>query len=490
MKRAFVLNLVFLLSINLVVKPLYLFGVDRGIQNLASAAEYGLYFELFNFTFLFQILNDFGIQYYNNRHIAQHPYLLDKYFPYLLGAKFLLAGVFLFAILVFGALAGYLAAFPWMLAPIAGIHILISLISYLRSNISGLGWYFTDSFLSVLDRLILLLGLGIPLWTGLLAGRSPVLLLVFGQLVSLTITATAALWLLKRKTGGIRLRWNPRLNLVVLKNSYPYAITVILMTIYTRLDAVMIGRMLPNGQEEAGWYAGAYRLLDAANMIGVLFAGLLLPMFSKLYKDKRGLKELSDLGIRIIWSGALCLSPALIAFRTPIMDALYVHTSEQSGAILGWLMLSFIPMSGGYIFGTLLLAAGHQKKLNWLYFVGVVINVLLNLILIPPYRAAGAALATFLTQGAVFAGLLVLCQSWQGFSISRAAGWRFIILGILSWLSAFYLKKAFFSDWSWLALGLAMLVGFTGVFLFQVIRVREVADWFSSNRLFSDRQRI
>ncbi len=489
MKRAFVLNLVFLLTINLIVKPLYLFGVDRGIQNLANTAEYGLYFELFNFTFLFQILNDFGIQYYNNRHIAQHPYLLGKYFPYLLGAKFLLAGLFLSAILVFGALAGYLAEFPWLLAPIAGIQILVSLISYLRSNISGLGWYFTDSFLSVLDRLILLLGLGIPLWTGMLAGRSPVQFLVFGQLISLAITAMVALWLLKTRTGGIRLRWNPQLNRVIFKNSYPYAITVILMTIYTRLDAVMIGRMLPNGQEEAGWYAGAYRLLDAANMIGVLFAGLLLPMFSKLYKDKKGLNELSDLGIRMIWSGVLCVSPALIAFRTPIMGALYVNTSEQSGAILGWLMLSFIPMSGGYIFGTLLIAAGHQKKLNRLYLLGVFINVVLNLILIPPYRAAGAALATFLTQGMVFSGLLILCQSWEGFSISRRAGWRFIVLGILSWLSASYLRTVF-PDWGWISLGLAVLIGFAGVFLFQVIQLREVSAWLSNNRLFSDRRGI
>ena len=487
MKRAFVLNLVFLLAINLVVKPLYLFGVDRGIQNLAHTADYGLYFELFNFTFLFQILNDFGIQYYNNRHISQHPYLLDKYFPYLLGAKLVLAGVFLIPILVFGALAGYLTQYPGLLAPIAGIHILVSLISYLRSNISGLGWYFTDSFLSVVDRLILLLGLGIPLWTGLLAGRPPVLLLVYGQLVSLAITATVALWLLKRKTGAVRFRWDPRLNLVVLKNSYPYAITVILMTIYTRLDAVLIGRILPNGQEEAGWYAGAYRLLDAANMIGVLFAGLLLPMFSKLYRDKKGLQELSDLGIRMIWSGVLCVSPVLVAFRTPIMEALYVNTSDQSGAILGWLMLSFIPMSGGYIFGTLLLATGHQKKLNWLYFMGVLINVILNLILIPHYRAAGAALATFLTQGVVFAGLLILCRSWEGFSISRAAGWRFIVLGALSWLSAFFLREAFFLDWSWPTMGLALLIGITGVFLFQVIRIRELAAWFSRNRLSSGR---
>ncbi len=483
MKKAFVLNLIFLITINLVIKTLYLFGVDRGVQNLAGTAGYGLYFELFNFTFLFQILNDLGIQYYNNRHISQHPYLLGKYFPHLLGAKVVLAGGFLLAVLGFGAMAGY----PWLLAPIAGIQILVSFISYLRSNISGLGWYFTDSILSVLDRLILVLGLGIPLWAGWLDGKSPVPVFIFSQLASLSITATVAFLLLKKKAAVIRLRWNPYLNLVVLKNSYPYALTVILMTIYTRLDAVMIGRMLPNGQEEAGWYAGAYRLLDAANMIGVLFAGLLLPMFSKLYKDKRGLKDLSDLGIRMIWSGVLCISPLVIAFRTPIMEALYVNTGGQSGAILGWLMLSFIPMSGGYIFGTLLLAAGRQKKLNWLYFLGVVINVLLNLILIPQFKAGGAALATFITQSLVFAGLLVLCHYWEGFSISWAAGWRFIALAILTWIAASHLYNAFFPEWGWPVMGLALLIGFGGVFILQVIRFREVAGWLAQNRLFADR---
>ena len=81
MKRTFILNLLFLIGINVLIKPLYLLGVERAVQNAATPAAYGIYFELFNFTFLFQILSDLGIQYFNSRHIAQHPFLLSKYFP-------------------------------------------------------------------------------------------------------------------------------------------------------------------------------------------------------------------------------------------------------------------------------------------------------------------------------------------------------------------------------------------------------------------------
>lgn len=51
MKREFVLNLVFLLLINILIKPLFIFGVDLGVQNRIGA-DYGLYFALLNLAYL------------------------------------------------------------------------------------------------------------------------------------------------------------------------------------------------------------------------------------------------------------------------------------------------------------------------------------------------------------------------------------------------------------------------------------------------------
>ena len=61
MKKTFFQNLLFLIFINLLVKPFYVLGVDRPVQNLVGHESYGLYFALFNFSFLFNIVLDIGI---------------------------------------------------------------------------------------------------------------------------------------------------------------------------------------------------------------------------------------------------------------------------------------------------------------------------------------------------------------------------------------------------------------------------------------------
>ena len=72
--------------------------------------------------------------------------------------------------------------------------------------------------------------------------------------------------------------------MAILKKSYPYAILTLLMASYNRFDAILLERLLPNGSQQAGIYAQAFRILDAAAMFALLFAGLLLPMFSKMIK--------------------------------------------------------------------------------------------------------------------------------------------------------------------------------------------------------------
>lgn len=56
------------------------------------------------------------------------------------------------------------------------------------------------------------------------------------------------------------------------------------MNMYTRVDAPLMERMLVDGREQTNIYASAFRLLEASNVIGYLFAGLLMPMYARLLK--------------------------------------------------------------------------------------------------------------------------------------------------------------------------------------------------------------
>ena len=76
--------------VNLLIKPFWVFGIDRTVQNKVGESEYGLYFAIFNFTYLFQILLDFGLQNYNNRQVASERTKINELLPTILAFKTIL----------------------------------------------------------------------------------------------------------------------------------------------------------------------------------------------------------------------------------------------------------------------------------------------------------------------------------------------------------------------------------------------------------------
>ncbi len=485
MNREFLINIVLLVSINLLIKPFYIFGIDRTVQNTVSDGEYGLYFSLFGFTFLFQIINDFGLQQFNNRNIAQHPFLLQKYFPRLLIIKILLNLIYLFVIFISAWIVGYeIEIFPLILY--IGINqILISLVLFLRSNITGLGLYRTDSLLSGLEKTFLILICAVLLWGDLFEQPFRIEWFIWAQTVSWSLTALVAFWVIRRSSGALhfsglgnlRKHFKPLFILAILKKSYPFALVILLMTIYTRIDSVMIERMLPDGKQEADVYAAAYRLLDAVNVVGVLFAGLLLPMFANLLKKKESVQSLVELSIKMIWAGAIPLAIATFFFKEEIMFWLYVKATPYYGQVLGYLILTFIAVCGIYIYSTLLTANASLKKMNWLFVISIILNVLLNYFLIKNFKASGAAVATLVTQFFVLFCKMILCKT----EINIHYKWRMVlqVLGFtvsIVFLS-FQLYHLPYPNWL-VKFSANVFLGFGLAFVFRLINMREMVGMF------------
>ena len=85
MKRKFITNLALVIFLNLLVKPFWIFGIDRTVQNVVGADGYGFYFSLFSFSLLLNILLDAGITNFNNRSIARNPGRLSEFFSNIVG---------------------------------------------------------------------------------------------------------------------------------------------------------------------------------------------------------------------------------------------------------------------------------------------------------------------------------------------------------------------------------------------------------------------
>ena len=289
MKRFFVTNLFFLLTLNILIKSFWILGIDREVQNALSADVYGMYYALFNFTYLFNIILDFGITNYNNRTIAQHTQLLKKYFARIVPLKFALAAIYFVIILIVGAFLGYSSYQIKLLSWMCITQVLQSFISYLRSNITSLMLFKTDSVISVLDRSLLIVFCGIFLWNDSLRAIFTIDHFVYIQTLTMFITFLVALIVCLSKTRLLKLKWNFAFNLHILKDGLPYALLGLLMACYNRMDSVMLLALVEDNGVSSGIYASGFRLVDSANMVAYLFSVILLPLIAKMIKENQKL---------------------------------------------------------------------------------------------------------------------------------------------------------------------------------------------------------
>ena len=464
MQKKFIQNLALLLLLNLLIKPFWILGVDRAVQQAVGTESYGMYFAIFNFSFLLNILLDFGITNFNNKNIAQNNHLINKHFSSILVLKLLLGVVFMVVTLLAGALIGY-SSFQLGLLALMGVNQFFAfMILYMRSNLAGLHLFKTDSIISVLDRSLMIIFCSLLLWGHIIDGPFQIEWFIYTQTFSYILTTIITFFIVFRKAPFKRLRWNKAFFVLILKKSFPFAVLVLLMTFYNRVDTVMLERILPNGAIQSGIYASAYRLLDSANMISFLFAGLLLPMFARMLRYKESVEQLAKLAFTILITPALVISIACIFYNQEIMGLLYTKHILESASVFSILMGCFLATSVSYIFGTLLTANGNLFQLNLMAGSGMVFNLILNAILIPKFMAQGAALSSLITQSITALLQVYLAQRIFKFKINVRLMTQLCIFVPMVILLA-YTSKLIFLNWF---LGLLLFSASSIVFAFGI----------------------
>lgn len=404
-QRKLMSGLFWVLLANLLVKPFWILGIEVEVQNVVGDEVYGFYAALFSFSYIFNILLDLGITNFNTRNIAQHPQLVTKHLSGILGIKLLLFIFYLVVTFTVGLLMGYGSDEFRLLALLTLCQFLNSLILYLRSNFEGLLLFRWDSLFSVLDRLLMIIICGFLLWSPL-RDRFNIYWFVYAQLATYGITALLAFVVISRKARFRRLRWDWPFFLVILRKSAPFALLVLLMASYNRIDPILLRELA--GDSASGVYAGAFRLLDALTMICYLVSVPLLPVFSRLCSEKRPLTD----SIRVVfWPMMLFAVGAAVAcalFAEPLMQWRYHDHFAAYVPVFRVVIFGLVPIGVTYIFGTLLTAGGHLKQLNLFAATSLVLNVVVNLLLIPRLGTVGSAWASLIAQTFMAIAQLVL----------------------------------------------------------------------------------
>lgn len=483
MNKKFLKNIIFLLFINLLIKPFWILGIDVAVQNLVGDTSYGLYLAISQFSYLFYILLDLGLTNFNNRNIAQNNQLLSKHFVGISQAKIFLTVLYFLVIFIIGWLIGYRGEQLKLLAIVGFNQVLLSFILYVRSNISALLLFKTDSMLSVLDRVLMILICSFMLWSGFFPKEHfNVYTYIYAQSASYLITLVIAIVIVLKHTGKLTIRVNIPFVIMIIKKSLPYALLVLLMSFYNRLEPVLIERLLPEdiAASQAGVYAKAWRLFDAGNNISYLFSVILLPLFAAIIKEKEDLQGLVKQSFSIMLSMTCIIAVLCIFYSRYFMDIMYPEQNNtEASTILMILMGSFVSISVTYIFGTLLTANGNLKHLNIVAACGVVLNITLNCLFIPHFQAVGAAFTSLCVQFVTCVIQFFIAKKIFNLKLGNVFWIRIVVFLILISVTAYLSTTLTINLWA--SFGIAAATCVIIAFITKMLNYNEIKELILSS---------
>lgn len=240
------------------------------------------------------------------------------------------------------------------------------------------------------------------------AGGSVLLFTIPAVLCELVIIAWHWRWARRLLDLRYRLLWGAWAGLF--KEAVPLAVGGVLATAYYRIDSVMLSKL--DTFSSVGIYGVAYKFVDVVHFVSTAMMIVTLPVLVRAWPDhpdrfRAGFRR----AFLILMLAAVLVVVEFLLFADPVIEILY-GSDYRAGAGATRIVVAAegIAFFGALVF-TALVATGRHRLYPVVTFVGVALNVGLNLWLIPAWSYQGAAVTTLVTEVVVVALLwLVLVR--------------------------------------------------------------------------------
>ncbi|BDD86887.1 flippase [Desulfofustis limnaeus] len=183
----------------------------------------------------------------------------------------------------------------------------------------------------------------------------------------------------------------------LLKSSWPLLLSGIAVMIYMKIDQIMLGQMI--GDEAVGIYSAAVRISEIWYFVPMAIVASVFPAIleaknrgEKQYYDR--LQHLYDL---MVWL-AIAVALPMTFLSTAIVTLLFGDAYTQAGSVLAIHIWAAIFVFLGVASGKWFLIENRQIFSLQRAVFGAIVNVVLNLIMIPKFGVLGAAWATVFSQ--------------------------------------------------------------------------------------------
>ena len=191
--------------------------------------------------------------------------------------------------------------------------------------------------------------------------------------------------------------FNKSTALSLLKDSWPLILSGIVISIYMKIDQVMIKEMM--SAEAVGQYAAAVQISEAWYFIPMVIASSLFPAIINAKKQSEELyyARLQKLYDLMVWI-AIAIALPMTFLSDWVVHFLYGEQYNQAGSVLMIHIWAGVFVFLGVVSGKWFVAENLQMLSFWRTFNGMIINIILNIFLIPKYGIQGAAIATLVAQ--------------------------------------------------------------------------------------------
>jgi O-antigen/teichoic acid export membrane protein len=369
------------------------------VARLVGVENTGVYFFAITFTTIFTVVADFGMGPVLTREAARFPDRAETYFNTVFWTK-IMFGLGAYGLIAFFANVLNYPESTKLLIYISGITMFFDNLTTAFNSVFRARKNLVFESIVVISAQFSTLAIG----NVALLEHKPLVWLILAYTIPSAINCFFMKEMVKRKLGFvIRFAWNREVFKIFLATALPFALAGIIGRLYSYSDSLLMSKMLT--AKELGWWSVPYKITFAFQFVPVALSASVYPVFSSLFiteRDKIG--QLFEKAWRYLFAVVFPLALGIIAIAGPVVRHAFGKQYEPSIWPLRILLLSLIFGFLTFITGALLNATNKQKIQTGLVSLALIVNIILNLILLPILKINGAAIAA-LVSNAMLCGL-------------------------------------------------------------------------------------
>ncbi len=221
-------------------------------------------------------------------------------------------------------------------------------------------------------------------------------LVVLGVAVS-AVSLIVTTWVVRKKYFKFRIHFDRIFVKEAFRGAFPLGVSAIFVSVYYYLDTVILSFIKTD--QEVGWYNASYRfLMMLLTFMGLYFSALFPELSRIIEKEPERAKLLSRVSLRTLATLTLPVAVGTIFISGDILELFFGMNFRAGASALTILIWSVPVIAIASIYGNLLLAKAERKVQLFGVGLGALVNVLLNIMLIPKFSLTGAAGATLFAE--------------------------------------------------------------------------------------------